>query len=67
MFSMRDFLMTGFRDAIGEMPDYWIILNATGWYHKQVLTEEDLAELQVLIDAKNNPVPVEEEPAEPIV
>lgn len=58
MFILRDFLMKGFRDAVGKMADYQIIMNATGYYEKNVLTTEDLAELQSLIDEKNAP-PVE--------
>lgn len=54
MFSLREFLMTGFKDAIGKMADYQIILNATGYYEKNVLTTDDLAELQQLIDSKNS-------------
>ncbi len=53
MFSLREFLMTGFKDAIGKMADYQIVLNATGYYEKNVLTTDDLAELQQLIDSKN--------------
>lgn len=55
MFNYRNFLMTGFKDAIGKMADYQIILNANGFYEKGVLTEEDLSELQTLIEAKNAP------------
>ena len=55
MFSYRNFLMQGFRNAVGKMQDYQIILNANGYYEKGVLTEEDLAELQELINAKNAP------------
>ena len=54
MFSLREFLMTGFKDAIGKMADYQIVLNATGYYEKNVLTTDDLAELQQLIDNKNS-------------
>lgn len=64
MFSLREFLMKGFKDAIGNMADYQIILNATGYYEKNVLTEDDLAELQALIDEKNTPVEISEPPAE---
>ncbi len=53
MFNYRNFLMTGFKDAIGKMADYQIVLNANGYYEKGVLTEEDLSEIQVLIEAKN--------------
>ena len=55
MFSLREFLMKGFKDAVGNMADYQIILNATGYYEKGVLTEDYLVELQALIDEKNTP------------
>lgn len=55
MFILRDFLMKGFRDAVGKMADYQIIFNANGYYEKGVLIEEDLAELQNMINAKNLP------------
>ena len=54
MFDYREFLMTGFRNAIGKMADYKVILNANGYYEKGVLAEDDLAELQEMIDAKNS-------------
>lgn len=60
MFNYRNFLITGFKGAVGKMADYQIILNANGYYEKGVLTEEDLAELQALIDEKNTPVEMEE-------
>lgn len=53
MFSLREFIKNGFKDAVGKMADYQIILNASGYYEKGVLLEEDLAELQELINAKN--------------
>ena len=56
-FSMHDFMMKGFRDAVGKMPDYKIIMNAVAWYEKNVLTKDDLAVLQVMIDEKNMPAP----------
>ena len=52
-FSMRNFIKNGFLKAIGKMGDYWVILNAAGWYEKGVLLEEDLAEIQSAIDARN--------------
>ena len=62
MFSLREFIKKGLLDAVGKMADYQIILNATGWYEKEVLTMEDLAEINAKIDEKNTPVeePVEE-------
>lgn len=52
-FNMRDFVKKGLLDAVGKMADYQVILNAAGWHEKGVLNEEDLAEVQTLIDAKN--------------
>ena len=52
MFSLREFIKKGLLDAVGKMADYQIILNATGWYEKQVLTMEDLAEINAKIDEK---------------
>lgn len=67
MFSLRGFVMKGLLDAVGKMADYQVILNATGWYEKGVLLEEDLAEIQAKIDEKNTPIePIEEEPSEEV-
>lgn len=56
MFDYREFLMQGFKNAVGKMADYKVIFNANGYYEKGVLTEDDLAELQGLIDEKNAPL-----------
>ncbi len=53
MFNYRNFLMTGFRSAVGHMADYQVILNANGYYEKGVLTEDDLSALQAMIEEKN--------------
>ncbi|MBR2934061.1 MAG: hypothetical protein IKB79_00525 [Oscillospiraceae bacterium] len=53
MFSMRNFVKDGFLKAVGKMADYQVILNAASWHEKGVLTEEDLAEIQSAISAKN--------------
>ncbi len=53
MFDYREFLMRGFKNAIGKMADYQVIFSASGYYEKGVLTEEDLAVIQELINAKN--------------
>lgn len=69
MFSLREFILKGLLDAVGKMADYQIILNATGWYEKNVLTMEDLAEINAKIDEKNTPVveePVETEETEAV-
>ena len=65
MFSLREFIKKGLLDAVGKMADYQIILNATGWYEKNVLTMEDLAEISAKIDEKNTPVV--EEPIDEII
>lgn len=52
MFNLREFIKKGLLDAVGKMADYQVILNATGWYEKNVLLEEDLAEINTLIDAQ---------------
>ena len=52
MFNLRDFIKKGLLDAVGKMADYQVILNATGWYEKGVLLEEDLAEINTRIDAQ---------------
>ena len=57
MFSLRNFIKKGLLDAVGRLADYQVILNATGWYEKNVLTMEDLAEINAKIDEKNAPVP----------
>lgn len=59
-FDLRTFISKGLKDAVGKMPDYKIILNATGWFEKGVLAEGDLEELNALIDAKNNVLESEE-------
>lgn len=55
MFNYREFLMTGFKNAVGKMADYQVVFNANGYYEKGVLSEENLAELQSMIDEKNKP------------
>ena len=49
---LRDFIKKGLLSAVGKMADYQVILNATGWYEKNVLSEEDLAEINALIEAQ---------------
>ena len=50
MFNLKDFIKKGLLDAVGRMADYQVILNATGWYEKGVLTEDDLAEIDTRIN-----------------
>ena len=52
MFNLRDFIKRGLLDAVGKMADYQVILNATGWYEKGVLLEEDLADISIAIESQ---------------
>ena len=61
MFNLKEFIKSGFIKAVGKMADYQIILNAAGWLEKGVLSEADLAEIQVKIDSQY----VKAEEAEP--
>lgn len=51
MFNLAEFIKRGLIEAIGNMADYQIILNAAGWYDKGVLDQGDLIEIQQAIDA----------------
>ena len=52
MFSLREFIKNGFLKAVGKMADYQIILNAAGWYEKGVLTDEDLFDIHMAVEAQ---------------
>lgn len=64
MFSLRAFIKKGLLDAVGKMSDYQVILNSAGWMDKGVLTEDDLAEINTVIEQQyivlEPEVPVEE-------
>ncbi len=60
MFSLKKFIKDGLIKAVGKMLDYQVILNAAGWFEKEVLDESDLADIQSAIDAKNTPVEIPE-------
>lgn len=64
MFTLSAFIKGGLIAAVGRMADYQIILNAAGWYEKQVLDETDLAEIQAAIDSKNARIEAERLAAE---
>jgi hypothetical protein len=64
MFSLKEFVKKGLLDAVGKMPDYWVIINAAGWHEKGVLTEDDLAQINAKIEAQYI-VPEQPEPAIP--
>lgn len=50
MFSLREFVLKTLRGMIGNDPDYKVQKYALGWYDKEVLTEEDLLEIDTLIE-----------------
>ena len=52
MFNLREFIKMGLLDAVGKMANYQIILNAMGWYEKNLLLEEDLSEIDMKIEAQ---------------
>lgn len=52
MFELRAFLKKGLLEAIGNMPDYKVRLNAVGWLEKEILLESDLAEIDAAIEAQ---------------
>lgn len=53
MFDVREFIKKGLLEAVGSMPDYKIIINASGWYKVGVLTEDDLSEIDRAINEFN--------------
>ena len=64
-FSLREFVKKGLLEAVGKMADYQVILNATGWYEKGVLTLEDLEEINQAIEDSHKPQPEPEPTPEP--
>lgn len=60
MFSLKDFIKKGLLDAIGKMGDWQVILNATGWFEKGVLTMDDLEEINGAIEAQYTEEVIEE-------
>jgi hypothetical protein len=50
MFNLKEFIKKGLILAIGQKPDYEIILASASWLEKGVLVESDLAEIQAEID-----------------
>ena len=51
MFSLKEFIKNGLKNAVGKMADYQIILNAVAWLEKGVFGEGDLEEIQREIDS----------------
>ena len=49
-FELGKFLKKGFIDAVGKKPTYKIVLDSAEWYKLGVLTEEDLAEINAVLE-----------------
>ena len=49
-FNLREFIKNGLLLAVGNKPDYVVILNSASWLEKGVLLETDLAEIQAKIE-----------------
>jgi hypothetical protein len=50
MFSLNGFIMKTIKGMIGAYPDFQVREYASNWYSKGVLTEDNLAEIDVLIE-----------------
>lgn len=50
MFSLNDFIMKTLNGMVGNYPDFQVREYATNWYSKGVLTEYNLAEIDVVIE-----------------
>ena len=46
---LRTFVMKTIRGMVGNVPEYQVRLYAAGWMEKGVLTESDLAEIELLL------------------
>lgn len=51
-FSFRESMKTALIQAVGNKPDYDIIIAAGDWVKLGVFTESDVAEIQAAIDAQ---------------
>ena len=49
-FELGKFLKKGFIDAVGKKPTYKIVLDSAEWYKLGVLTEEDLADINAVLE-----------------
>ena len=50
MFDLNAFIMKTIKGMIGAYPDFQVREYSANWYSKGVLTEENLAEVDVLIE-----------------
>ena len=52
MFNLTDFIMKTLYGMIGKYPDFQVREYALNWYSKGKLTEENLMEIEVAIEAQ---------------
>lgn len=52
-FNLREFIKNGLLLAVGNEPDYEVMLSSAGWLEKGVLLETDLAEIQAKIEEQH--------------
>lgn len=52
MFNITDFIMATLIGMIGEYPDFQVREYALNWYSKGKLTEDNLATLDIIIEAQ---------------
>ena len=64
MFSLNDFIMKTLNGMIGNYPDFQVREYASNWYSKGVLTEDNLAEVDVLIENQYIELPFVDVPQE---
>lgn len=50
MFSLNEFIMKTIKGMIGAYPDFQVREYSANWYSKGTLTEDDLAEIDVIIE-----------------
>lgn len=56
MFDLREFVMKTLRGMAENEPGYKVNRYALGWFEKDVLTAEDLAEIDLLTTEPEEPV-----------
>lgn len=54
MFILKEFIMKILKEKIGNEPDYKVRELALGWFTKGELTQEDLADIDLMIEEKNS-------------
>lgn len=56
---LRNFIKEGYLKAVNNLPDYKIILGATAYFDKGILTENDLKEINEALNAENTAEEIE--------